>query len=137
MRMPAIALIALLASCATTQSTGEGPRAGSHDAATLHARLLTLDTHLDTPINFGREGWRFDAAHDIANDLAQVDGGRMRTGALDGGFFVVYTEQGPLTAQGYADALAFARGRSDLIDRTIGAFPSLIGPAHRRGRARS
>lgn len=137
MRMPAIALVALLASCATTQPTSEGPRAGADAAAALHARMLTLDTHLDTPINFGREGWRFDAAHDIATDLAQVDGGRMRTGALDGGFFVVYTEQGPLTAQGYADALAFARGRSDLIDRTIGAFPALIGPARTVSDARA
>lgn len=99
------------------------------DAAALHKRLLTLDTHLDTPINFGRAGWQFDARHDPATEIAQVDLGRMKEGALDGGFFVVYTEQGPLTAKGYADALAFARGRSDLIDRTIAANARSIAPA--------
>jgi membrane dipeptidase len=50
-------------------------------------------------------------------------------GALDGGFFAIYTEQGPLTTKGYADALAFARARSDLIDRTLAQFPDRIGSA--------
>jgi membrane dipeptidase len=113
----------LLAACAAHGNGATG------DAAALHARLLTLDTHLDTPINFGREGWRFDARHQLADDIAQVDIGRMKEGALDGGFFVIYTEQGPLTARGYADALAFARGRSDLIDRTLANYPALIAPA--------
>ena len=28
----------------------------------------------------------------------------MKAGGLDGGFFVIYTAQGPLTAEGYAKA---------------------------------
>lgn len=110
-----------LSSCATVGA--------SEDAAALHSRLLTLDTHLDTPLHFGRPGWRFDAAHSLADDLSQVDIPRMASGALDGGFFVIYTEQGPLDANGYAKALAFARGRSDLIDRTIAANANAIAPA--------
>jgi membrane dipeptidase len=118
--------LAALAACAATSQGGTVP---AGDPATRHARFLTLDTHLDTPIHFDRQDWRFDATHSFADDLSQVDGGRMRTGLLDGGFFVIYTEQGPLTANGYADALAFARKRSDSIDRTIAAYPRLIGPA--------
>lgn len=102
----------------------------------LHARLLTLDTHLDTPLHFGRPGWDFGAPHDPATDLVQVDLHRMEAGALDGGFFAIYTEQGPLTPEGYAAALAFARERSDLIDRTIAAFPGRIAPARTAGDAR-
>jgi membrane dipeptidase len=125
MKWPVLALGALtLASCGTATS----PTTPT-DPATLHKKLLTLDTHLDTPINFGRVGWRFDARHDPATEIAQVDLGRMKEGALDGGFFVVFTEQGPLTPKGYADALAFARGRSDLIDRTIAANARSIAPA--------
>lgn len=124
MRTLAIALSACaLSACTTTATTG------GEDTAALHKRLLVLDTHLDTPIHFNRPEWRFDGRHTFANDLSQVDIGRMREGALDGGFFVIYTEQGPLTAQGYADALAFARGRSDLIDRTIKRYDKLIAPA--------
>ncbi|UZK65377.1 dipeptidase [Sphingomonas sp. M1-B02] len=122
MKPLAIALAALTLSGGVTTGAAEDP-------AALHKRLLTLDTHLDTPLHFGREGWRFDARHSPADDISQVDLGRMREGALDGGFFVIYTDQGPLSAQGYADALAFARTRSDLIDRTIAAYPKQIAPA--------
>lgn len=99
------------------------------DAGRLHDRLLTLDTHLDTPLHFPREGWSFGERHALADDLAQVDIPRMADGALDGGFFVIYTPQGPLTKEGYAEALAFARTRSDVIDATIAGFPQRIEPA--------
>ena len=111
-----------LTGCASVAPVSEAPVA-------IHRDLLVLDTHLDTPLNFGREGWDFSQAHTEANDIAQVDLGRMAKGYLDGGFFVIYTEQGPLTAKGYADALAFARTRSDTIDRELAKFPDLIRPA--------
>lgn len=94
-----------------------------------HGSFLTLDTHLDTGISFARPGWDFAARHTYDNDISQLDIPRMKDGALDGGFFAIYTEQGPLTPKGYADALAFARGRSDLIDRTIAANARAIAPA--------
>lgn len=94
-----------------------------------HSAFLTLDTHLDTGMSFARPGWDFATRHSYANDIAQLDIPRMQDGALDGGFFAIYTEQGPLTAKGYANALAFARGRSDLIDRTIAANGKAIAPA--------
>jgi membrane dipeptidase len=99
------------------------------DAISLHDRLLTLDTHLDTPLHFAREGWSFGERHTLADDLVQLDLPRMADGALDGGFFVIYTPQGPLTEAGYAEALAFARTRSDVIDATIAEFPERIEPA--------
>jgi membrane dipeptidase len=94
-----------------------------------HGGFLTLDTHLDTGMNFARPGWDFAARHGYDNDIAQLDIPRMQDGALDGGFFAIYTEQGPLTPKGYADALAFARGRSDLIDQVIAANAKAIAPA--------
>lgn len=88
-------------------------------AEPLHSRILTLDTHLDTPLHFGRAEWNFADRHTLATDLSQLDIPRMKDGALDGGFFVVYTEQRQLTGRGYVEALAFARNRSDLIDGTL------------------
>lgn len=117
-----LAILALLLSgCAATHQAGP--------ARKPHADFLVLDTHLDTPIHFARPGWSFAGHHDPATDLVQVDMERMEAGALDGGFFAIYTEQGPLTPKGYADALAYARGRSDLIDRTLAKFPDRIGRA--------
>jgi membrane dipeptidase len=62
-------------------------------AATLQKKLLTLDSHLDTPANFHREGFDIAQRHDH-NALSQVDLPRMQEGALDGGFFAIYTDQG-------------------------------------------
>jgi membrane dipeptidase len=121
----AAASLLALAACSPADETAPA----ASDPLAIHRELLVLDTHLDTPINFGREGWDFGAAHTTADDVAQVDLGRMAQGHLDGGFFVIYTEQGPLTEAGYRDALAFARGRSDTIDREIARHAALIRPA--------
>lgn len=115
---------ALLASCTATLSGDAAPRSAPN--AGLHERLLTLDTHLDTPMHFERQGWSFDDRHSLADDLVQLDLPRMTDGNLDGGFFVIYTAQGPLTAAGYANALDFARQRSDLIDATLARFSDRI-----------
>lgn len=118
-----LALLALLLSGCAAAPVAQAP------AQKAHKDFLVLDTHLDTPLHFARAGWSFDGHHDPATDLVQVDMERMAAGALDGGFFAIYTEQGPLTAKGYADALAYARGRSDLIDSTLAKFPERIGKA--------
>ncbi|MCR5870221.1 MULTISPECIES: dipeptidase [unclassified Sphingomonas] len=131
--MKRFSTLALLLLGACTAATPEKP---AEDTAALHKRLLVLDTHLDTPLHFGRPGWSFGDRHDPATDIAQVDMGRMEEGALDGGFFVIYTDQGPLTAKGYADALAFARGRSDAIDTTLAQFRDRILPATTAEEAR-
>ncbi len=120
--------ILLTATALTACSTG-GDQPKAAPEAPLHSRMLVLDTHLDTPLHFERAGWSFADRHALADDMAQLDIPRMKDGNLDGGFFAIYTQQGPLTAKGYADALAFARARSDLIDRTIAKYPDAIAPA--------
>jgi membrane dipeptidase len=92
----------LLAGCATN------PRA-------LHENLLTLDTHLDTPMLFGVEGWDITERHSVATEGSQVDLPRMIDGGLDGGFFVTYIPQGPLTPEGRAAARDAALRRIDEI----------------------
>jgi membrane dipeptidase len=74
------------------------------DARDIHEHILTLDTHLDTPMNFGRPGWDMLDEHSVAEDMSQVDYPRMVKGGLDGGFFAIYTPQGPRTPQGLATA---------------------------------
>lgn len=70
------------------------------DVRALHERLLVLDSHLDTPMQLARPGWDISQRHSYADDLSQVDLPRMREGGLDGGFFAVFTPQGPRTAEG-------------------------------------
>jgi membrane dipeptidase len=85
----------------------------------LHERILTLDTHLDTPVLFERPNWDFSDWHNVFWDNSQVDLPRMQVSGLDGGFFVIYTGQGPLTAQGYAAARESALIRAAHIQRVV------------------
>ena len=105
-------------------SDARQPTTVSMNVQALHARVMKLDGHLDAPIHFTRKGWSFADRHDHTTEIAQLDIPRMR-GNLDGGFFVVYTPQGPLTDEGYAIALTSARQRSNEIDDAVARFPSL------------
>lgn len=72
-------------------------------AAAIHARVFTIDTHLDTPtFSLRRPGWSIAERHDPAADYTQCDFPRMREGGLDAGVFVVFVDQGPRTPAGYA-----------------------------------
>ena len=124
MRQLAILLAATaLAGCTAAKEKG------AVDDRPQHSRMLVLDTHLDTPLHFERQGWNFADRHSLADDLSQLDIPRMKDGDLDGGFFAIYTDQGALDAKGYAAALAHARARSDVIDRTIATNSQAIAPA--------
>jgi len=73
------------------------------DAKAMQNSLVTLDTHLDTPANFARAGWDIMDRHRI-EDRSQVDYPRMVEGGLKGGFFAIYTPQGPRTEAGDRNA---------------------------------
>jgi membrane dipeptidase len=87
----------------------------------FHERILTLDTHLDTPVLFERPEWDFDEWHNVHWDNSQVDIPRMEQAGLDGGFFVIYTPQGPTTPEGYAAARDAALMRAVAIQRVVAA----------------
>ena len=65
----------------------------SAQARALHARILTLDSHLDTPMFFGRDGWDILQRNDRPPLASQVDLPKMIEGGLDGGVWVIYTGQ--------------------------------------------
>ena len=85
-----------------------------------HERMIVLDTHLDVAERFDDGRWDFSQRHVYSEDGSQVDLPRMREGGMDGGFFVIYTAQGPLTAEGYRDARDRALVRAAAIRRVIG-----------------
>src|SRR5438034_1126730 len=76
-------------------------RASVHaKARAVHERLIVLDTHLDTPAHLVWNGWSILDRHRVEDDGSQIDLPRMIEGGLDGGFFAVYTPQGPVTPEG-------------------------------------
>ncbi|MCP1463463.1 membrane dipeptidase [Pseudomonas sp. S3E17] len=102
----------------------------------LHQRLLVLDSHLDTPLTLTRPGWNILERHDYRQDGSQVDLPRMREGGLDGGFFAVYTPQGPRTEEGRAYASAYGLATltriRDVIDRNPDSFALALTAADAR-----
>lgn len=71
-------------------------------AAAVHARLFTIDTHLDTPTySLLFPGWDIAQRHEMRSDGSFCDFPRMREGGLKAAVFAVYLEQGPLTREGY------------------------------------
>jgi membrane dipeptidase len=112
----------MLAGCAHSPDMATAP--------TLHDRILTLDTHLDTPKHFHRSGWTMADEHAVAEDSSQVDVPRMNAGGLDGGFFVIYTAQGPLDAAGYEAAGKAAFARAAAIREMVAANPDQLELAY-------
>ena len=95
----------------------------------LHQKLLTLDSHLDTPASLDLPGWSIEEGHDVHGDYTQVDLPRMKKGGLDGGFWAIYTGQGPVTIEGFRKARDFAILRGLSIRNMVAADPANFGLA--------
>ena len=127
--MTVTAMVAAALSACSPPTAAPAPADAVATPAAIHERIFTIDTHLDTPILFERQGWDFSARHEWGTDLSHVDLPRMADGGLDGGFFVLYTPQGAIGESDDAAALATARGRLAAFNRVMTANAALIGVA--------
>lgn len=103
-----------LVACQTTTSIPEMSAAEVHDAT------LTLDTHIDIPLTYMSE---IDPGN--VTEL-QVDLPKLEAGMLDSGFWIVYTPQGELTPEGYAEASEIAETRIKAITQMSKAYPDTV-----------
>jgi membrane dipeptidase len=76
----------------------------SAEALALHDRIVTLDTHFDSAASLRRPGWSVMERHTWAENFSQVDYPRLVEGKIDGGFWTLFTSQGPRTPEGHAAA---------------------------------
>ncbi len=67
------------------------------NAVKIHASILTVDTHCDTPMEFSDPG--FDMG--IRSEEGCVDFPKMKEGGLHAEFFAVFTPQGPKNDSAY------------------------------------
>lgn len=96
-------------------------RVPGEDVRSVHDPILTMDTHVDIDGQY--------ATHELdpgGFSTAQVDLPKMRAGGLDAAFFIVYTGQGELTEEGYAEARAAAEDKYVRIRRMLDAYPDQI-----------
>ncbi len=126
-RAPLAWLVALAAAASATLAAQapDAERALLARARAIHDRVITLDTHDDIdPAHFT------PACNYTQRLTTQVDLPKMTAGGLDVAFLVVYVGQGPLTAEGYADAYRQAVAKFDAIHRlTEQIAPAEIGLA--------
>ena len=80
----------------------------------IHKRVITLDTHDDINVKF------FTDSLNYTQDLeAQVTLPKMKAGGLDVAWFIVYTGQDTLSADGYASAYENAMSKFEAIHRLV------------------
>lgn len=96
------------------------------NARAVHEQAIVLDTHFDTPANLGRPGWSILDRHSLALDGDQVDLPRMKEGGVDGGFFAIFTAQGPRNADADRAARDFALVRAVQIREMAAAHPDVF-----------
>lgn len=97
----------------------------TEEAKQIHERILTLDTHDDINVK------NFTNSLNYTMDTpTQVNLPKMQAGGLDVAWFIVYTGQGELNAEGYQKAAANAQSKFDAIHRLVKEYvPNKIGLA--------
>lgn len=122
-----LALAAALAGgCALGTPEERAERALTTRATAIHERVLTLDSHIDIPLNFATRA----VDPGVSGDF-QVDLPKMRAGGLDAGFFIVYVGQTERTPENEAQAKADAMTKFDAIHRMAEElYPEAVEIAH-------
>jgi membrane dipeptidase len=116
-----IALVALLRCGSLKNETF------SVKAERIHAKILTLDSHVDTPMRVFRRPADLSVHHRHSEKGAgELDFPRMKEGGLDAAFFAVYVRQTGCTEKGRADAKMQAEKMIDLVLNWRKQYPFLV-----------
>ncbi|TVR41977.1 MAG: membrane dipeptidase [Bacteroidia bacterium] len=98
-------------------------------AAAIHAEVLTLDSHVDTPLMLMREGFNIGERNDPHDRGGKLDFPRMEEGGLDAVFFAVFLGQGALTPEAYEQNHQRALGIFNLIHDMLDEHQDVAGLA--------
>ncbi|MDQ1351133.1 MAG: rane dipeptidase [Acidobacteriota bacterium] len=98
---------------------------GKVDAAEIHDRVLTIDTHVDTPFMLERKEFDIGKINDSRKRGGKVDFPRMKKGGLDAIFFAVFVGQAERNPAGNEKAKNEALETFALIHQAVKAYPDL------------
>ena len=88
-------------------------------AARIHDAVLTIDTHVDTPMRMIPPGFDIGKRHDPRKRGGKLDLPRMKEGGLDAVFFAVFIGQGPRSPEGNGKAKEQALKTFDAIHKAV------------------
>lgn len=117
-------VLSAFAGCQQTQlAVNNGAAQEISEKRQIHERAMVLDSHLDTPALLVQPGFDITKRYSPDEDYSQVDLPRMNEGGLDGGFWVIYSPQGPLTETAYQTVRDTALLRALAIHEMVAANP--------------
>ncbi len=105
------------------------------NARKIHERILTIDTHTDTPMMLRSPSFDIGKSNDPKKRGGKVDFPRMKEGGLDAVFFAVFVGQGPRTQEGREKAKQNALSQFKLIKKAASDYPELAELALRSSDA--
>ncbi|MEM6641172.1 MAG: dipeptidase [Pseudomonadota bacterium] len=131
--LPGLITTVLLSGC-VGQSTQKNPSSDSETqlvvrALAIHDRVLTVDTHADTPLRLLEPGFDLAQRHDPKETGSKVDYPRMKDGGLDAIFFATFVAQGIRDTDNHSRAKALALQMIDAVRASIDANPETVGLA--------
>jgi membrane dipeptidase len=95
----------------------------------IHRKILSVDSHTDTPLRLMQSGFDISKRHEPVKDHSKVDFPRMREGKLDAAFFGVFVSQGKRNYEGNANAKQKADVLFDTICTMLGRNKDIAGLA--------
>ncbi len=98
-------------------------------AMAIHNRVLTLDTHADTPLRMIQPGFDMAERHDPNETGSKVDYPRMKEGGLDGIFFAAFVAQDIRDDDGHSRAKALCLQMIDSITVSTQRNSDIVGLA--------
>jgi membrane dipeptidase len=97
------------------------------EAREIHEKILTVDTHCDTPGHMVKGDWDVGERHEPGQEEShQIDLPRMAEGGLDAAFFAVYVSQEERMPEAYSWAKENAMLVLDAIHQMAEKYPHLV-----------
>jgi membrane dipeptidase len=101
-------------------------------ADVIHDKVLTVDTHVDTPLLLVSENYDLGMRHEPKKIIYKLDLPRMEEGGLDAVFLAIFVFQGPRTPEGNEkakqNALQTFAAIKDSLDQNAGAAELALTP---------
>jgi membrane dipeptidase len=106
-----------------------GVKTPEESAKLIHEKVLTVDSHTDTPWALLQGGFDLNDRHDFAKDKSRVDFPRMKEGGLDAVFMAAFIGQHRRDKEGNKKAKEIVINTIDSIQAHLAASTSTAGIA--------
>ena len=127
-----VVLILIVSSCkekAAVDNEKQKEDKLTQKALEIHDRILTVDTHADTPLRMIEPGFSLGERHDPRETGSKVDYPRMAEGGLDAIFFAAFVAQDIRDDDGHSRAKALCLQMIDSIAASTQKNSKLVGLA--------